>query len=189
VPPNCKFELDNCELDWTFDDNTFDYIHIRCLLGCVSDWAKVYRECLRCLKPGGWLEHTDYSIILQSEDDSVGPDHVYSRWTKTFKEAGDKMGRTFNITDNNAFVAHMEAAGFADVHVHHFKLPIGPWPADPVLKEIGVFAKATNERSLEGFALYVCTSVLGQEYAEVQDLVEEFRQAMNNKAVHGWFPL
>ena len=68
MPPNYRFELDNCELDWTYPDNTFDFIHIRCLIGSIKDWVKVYSESLRCLKPGGWLEHTDFSIIIQSDD-------------------------------------------------------------------------------------------------------------------------
>jgi len=167
----------------------FDYIHFRCLLGCVHDWTKVYRECMRCLKPGGWLEHTDNSIIIQSDDGSVGPDHVYATWNKVFKDAGDKMERTFNITDNNAFVRHMEEAGFTNVQVRHTKLPIGPWAADPVLKEIGMFSKARNDHSLEGYSLYICTNILGWKYDEVQVLVAKMRQAMNNRSIHGWFPL
>ncbi|CAG9948802.1 unnamed protein product, partial [Clonostachys rosea f. rosea IK726] len=38
VPPNCKFELDNTsQEEWMFPDNTFDYIHIRYLLGYFKD--------------------------------------------------------------------------------------------------------------------------------------------------------
>ncbi len=188
VPSNCRFELDNCEEEWTYADNTFDYIHIRCLLGSIKDWAQVYRECLRCLKPGGWLEHTDYSIILQSDDGSVPSDSAFAEWNAIFKTAGEKTGRTFNVVENNKFVGWMEEAGFADVQVHQIKLPIGAWPADPRLKEVGVFSKISNEQGLEGFALYVCTTALGWEYDEVQLLLARMRQAMNNKSYHAYYP-
>ena len=188
VPPNCKFELDNCELEWTYPDNTFDYIHIRCMLGSIKDWVKVYRECMRCLKPGGWLEHLDYSVILQSDDGSVPAGSAYDEWNAVFKEAGEKLGQTFNVTDNNGLVRRMEEAGFADVQTHYFKLPIGGWPADPVLKEVGIFSKISNEQGLEGFALYVCTNILGWGYSEVQMLLLRMRQALNNKSYHGYYP-
>jgi len=52
VPPNCRFEIDDANnIPWTFEDNTFDFIHIRSMYGCISDWDAVYREAFRCLKP------------------------------------------------------------------------------------------------------------------------------------------
>jgi ubiquinone/menaquinone biosynthesis C-methylase UbiE len=44
VPPNLKFELDDAQLEWTYRPNSFDYIHVRCLLGAIQDWAHLYRE-------------------------------------------------------------------------------------------------------------------------------------------------
>lgn len=44
VPPNLKFELDDAQLEWTYQQNSFDYIHLRCLLGAIQDWAHLYRE-------------------------------------------------------------------------------------------------------------------------------------------------
>jgi SAM-dependent methyltransferase len=38
VPPNVKFKIDDCEAEWTYPDNYFDYIHIQGLSGCVKDW-------------------------------------------------------------------------------------------------------------------------------------------------------
>ena len=51
VPTNVSFEIDNAEDDWTWEDNTFDFIHIRALLGSIKDWDKLYRQAYRCLKP------------------------------------------------------------------------------------------------------------------------------------------
>ncbi|CAN9473384.1 unnamed protein product [Alternaria alternata] len=42
--PNVKFELDDVQLEWTYQPNSFDYIHVRCMLGAIQDWAHLYRE-------------------------------------------------------------------------------------------------------------------------------------------------
>ncbi|EEY19336.1 conserved hypothetical protein [Verticillium alfalfae VaMs.102] len=38
LPPNCKFEIDDAQLDWTFPVNHFSYIHARHLYGGIDDW-------------------------------------------------------------------------------------------------------------------------------------------------------
>jgi hypothetical protein len=47
VPPNLKFEVDDCEAEWTYPDNHFDYIHIRTLTGCIKDWNRLYTQAMR----------------------------------------------------------------------------------------------------------------------------------------------
>jgi hypothetical protein len=44
VPPNLKFELDDAQLDWTYPPSCFDYIHIRCLMGSINDWPRLYSQ-------------------------------------------------------------------------------------------------------------------------------------------------
>lgn len=47
VPPNLRFEVDDCTRPWTFAPDSFDYIHIRCLSGSVADWPAFYAECMK----------------------------------------------------------------------------------------------------------------------------------------------
>jgi len=51
VPPNVRFEIDNAEDEWMYGENTFDFIHIRTLLGSIKDWDRLYRQAYRALKP------------------------------------------------------------------------------------------------------------------------------------------
>ncbi len=44
VPRNCKFEVDDITELWTFPPNHFDLVHIRALLGSISDWPALYQE-------------------------------------------------------------------------------------------------------------------------------------------------
>ena len=190
MPPNCKFELDDCSLDWTYPANTFDFIHIRCLLGSIKDWIKVYRECLRCLRPGGWLEHADYSVHITADDGSLPDNCVWYDWRDIFLRAGEKMGQTFEPTDHGNSVRWMTEAGFSGpIHTRSIKLPIGAWPADKKWKEIGIFNLLMAESSLEGYVLYLCTNVLSWKYEEVQVMVAKVRQAMKNRAYHAHYPL
>jgi hypothetical protein len=47
VPPNCKFELDDAQLEWTFPPEHFDFVHLRCLMGSIKDWPYIYSEIYR----------------------------------------------------------------------------------------------------------------------------------------------
>lgn len=47
TPPNLRFEIDDCCSKWTYGENTFDFIHIRCLYGSVADWPAFYQECFK----------------------------------------------------------------------------------------------------------------------------------------------
>lgn len=44
VPPNCRFEIDDAAGDWTFDKDSFDFIHARGLYGCIADWPAFYKN-------------------------------------------------------------------------------------------------------------------------------------------------
>lgn len=46
VPPNTVFELDDFNLEWQ-DQNKYDLIHERELLGSVPDWPMFYERCFR----------------------------------------------------------------------------------------------------------------------------------------------
>ncbi|KAK0713762.1 S-adenosyl-L-methionine-dependent methyltransferase [Lasiosphaeria miniovina] len=189
TPPNCKFELDDASQTWTYPDNNFDFIHLRFMLGSIEDYVKLYREALRCLKPGGWLEHTDFTIKLGSEDGSVPADCVYTLWNELFRKAGEKTGRTFLVTDKNQNAGWMREAGFsAAVYTRNFNLPFGTWPKDPRWKEIGAFNLAGCEQGLEGYILYLGTQVLGWSFEELQVLLVDMRKAMRNTSYHASYP-
>ncbi|KAL5603809.1 hypothetical protein FOVSG1_006559 [Fusarium oxysporum f. sp. vasinfectum] len=186
VPPNCKFELDDASQDWTFPDNTFDYIHIRYMIGCFQDWSKLYRECFRCLKPGGWLEHLECSTHVQSDDGSLPADSVWAEWREIFACAGEKTGQTFEVIDDDNWIKWMNEAGFSNIQRKMIKTPIGGWPADKKWKEVGQFNRVSLETGLEGFGLYMLTNVMDWEYNKVQVWLTRVREALKNKRYHGY---
>jgi hypothetical protein len=40
VPPNVKFEIDDFEQDWPYEEGTFDLVHARTLSRSVADWGR-----------------------------------------------------------------------------------------------------------------------------------------------------
>ena len=51
VPPNCRFEVDDCTDEWVYPENYFDYVHIRTLFGCIEDWDSQYAKAYKYAIP------------------------------------------------------------------------------------------------------------------------------------------
>ena len=47
VPPNLRFELDDAQLEWTYALNSFDFVHMRYLIGAISDWPYLYSQAFK----------------------------------------------------------------------------------------------------------------------------------------------
>jgi len=47
IPPNLQFEVSDCCDKWMYKKESFDFVHIRGLFGCVADWRAFYQEVLR----------------------------------------------------------------------------------------------------------------------------------------------
>ena len=47
VFPNLRFELDDAQLEWTYQDKTFDFVHLRYLGGSIGDWLALYSQIFR----------------------------------------------------------------------------------------------------------------------------------------------
>ncbi|RYP49361.1 hypothetical protein DL768_004921 [Monosporascus sp. mg162] len=150
IPPNCKFEIDDAELPWTWPEGTFDYIHIRHLLGSISDWPRLFKQAFAALKPGGYVESFEADASFESDDGSVTPDSPLKRWANMSREGGKKLGKSFIIYQDNLQVTGVQEAGFTDITVKNFKIPVGPWAADPKLSEIGQYIQCAIEQDLEG---------------------------------------
>ncbi|KXX73128.1 Phosphoethanolamine N-methyltransferase 3 [Madurella mycetomatis] len=185
VPPNCKFELDDAQLPWTYPDNYFDFIHLRLMMGSIQDWPALYKEAYRCLKPGGWIEHMDNDLHVVSDDGSVRPDSAWSQWAPLFVQAGERLGRTFATVGNN--VGWMKEVGFQNIQERRLKLPLGGWPADPRLKEVGYYNLAATESGLEGFALYVLTQVHKWNLEQTQMYLAAVRKELRSRTNHAYY--
>jgi SAM-dependent methyltransferase len=182
VPPNCIFQIDDAQLDWTFKPDYFDFVHIRYLYGGIDDWQKLYRQAFAATKPGGWFENVEIDLETRSENPKVSEDtgHIFKQWCKLFWDAGDKIGRTFKIARDGQMEKLAQEAGFVDVEHTSWKVPIGGWAQDPKLKRIGLYNGMFIDQSLDGFAVFPIGQILGWTQEEVMVLVSKMRQAIKD---------
>ena len=156
VPPNVKFEIDDANLGWTWDDNSFDFIHVRGMIGSIADWQSFYKEAFRCCTPGGWIEASEPAFPFCSDKPGgIREDSAMGQWTKVFFEGGKKFGRTFRVVEDDIQRKCMEEAGFVDIVVKDFKCPIGDWPKDPKQKELGILSRLVLTQDIEGQFFFI----------------------------------
>ncbi|SPO01818.1 related to TAM domain methyltransferase [Cephalotrichum gorgonifer] len=110
VPPNLKFEIEDCTLDWTFGHDSFDYIHARWLVGSIKDWEAVFTQAYRALTPGGWLESHEALSTYESDDGTVTDTSALGQWGKLFTNFGESIDRSFTIAVDGVQRRAMEAA-------------------------------------------------------------------------------
>ncbi|KAJ5264690.1 hypothetical protein N7505_007483 [Penicillium chrysogenum] len=69
------------------------------------------------------------------DDGTLKKEHLLSKWGPMFVRLAERAGRSLRTyeTMRNA----IKKAGFADVYEEKYKIPLGPWPKDPLLKEAG----------------------------------------------------
>ncbi|RYO88793.1 hypothetical protein DL766_002976 [Monosporascus sp. MC13-8B] len=125
LPPNLKFEVDDMTDAWTYAPDSFDYVHIRWLVGAIPDWNELFQQAYKTLKPGGYLESKESSALLRSDDGTVPVGSALDQWGRVFWEAGKKFGRSFRVLEDDVQRKAMEAAGFVDIKEYVKKASAG----------------------------------------------------------------
>ncbi|KAM0277646.1 hypothetical protein ACHAQH_005674 [Verticillium albo-atrum] len=189
VSPNVKFVIDDFLLDWTWPDDHFDFVHLRSLYGVVPDLAPLYAKSFRCTKPGGWIEHLEMDVKIESDHIDFPETHIFNRWADLVYEAGNKIGRSFGLAQGHTMKENLEQAGFIDVAEKKVKVPLHSWPKDPQMSEAGKYFQTAFDESLEGFGTFLFTQVLGLGREEVLVLAAEMRKEARKRSNLHWFLL
>ncbi|KAH7263040.1 S-adenosyl-L-methionine-dependent methyltransferase [Fusarium tricinctum] len=187
IPPNLRFEIEDCTQGWTFAPNSQDYIHFRWLVGSIVDWEQLFKEAYRCLKPGGYIESHEALSRMDCDDGSIAEKSAMHQWGKFFVEGGKKIGRSFTIVEDGVQRSAMEKAGFVNLKEKNFKVPIGGWPKDPKMKEIGRYAQATLEQDIEGYVLFMANTVEGWTKEEVEVYISMLRRELRQGKMHPYY--
>lgn len=205
VPPNCKFEgtelstLDEFMLTLrTVDDalkpwmlqHKQDLIHIRDLQGSFTDhqWTGVYKQAYENLLPGGWIEQIDASVGCYSDDSTLSPTSLLARSGPMYEEAAAKAGKGLDSVFKAR--ARIEAAGFVNIQEKLYKVLLGDWAKNPMLKKARRFCKVQLLSGLVGYSLYLLTkfgSPTPWSAEEVQVLLAKFRAEIEVKGVHAYY--
>jgi len=182
VPPNCKFEIDDCELDWTWPKKYFEFIHSRHLAASIKNWSKFLLSAKKHMTPGGFLEVVELEMDVHSDDNSIPNDSAIRELQKSTRDAYPKIGLT--IVTREQLKSSLETAGFINVQVFEIKQPWAPWPAEPDMKEAGKCSLIQAELAFESYTIQLFTKVLGWKPEEVLELVRRCVAENRNKKIH-----
>jgi len=187
VPPNVSFQVDDAESDWTFAKDSFDLIHVRFLNGRIKDWGKLFKQSFDALKPGGWLDVSEFECRAMSDDGTLLAESNLSKYCDLLNEAAEKSGQGFKIaTSLDNFILD---AGFDKVSHEEMKMPIGTWPADKKQKDIGAFMLLHIEDGIEAWGMAPLTRILGMDVIEVKEIITEAKKESRSKRVHSYWVL
>ena len=180
VPRNVKFEIDDVESPWTHTEK-FDYIHSRFMAGAIANWPGLIRQIYDALQPGGIIECQDGDFMTYSEDGSTRGSWL-EKWNTDFVAAAKQGGRI--VQPGLQLETWIREAGFEDVHHERLRIPVGIWPKDKQLKEVGAFNLVQLREGVEGFSMALFTRVLNWSSDEVQVLLSKVRKDLDNRNIH-----
>ncbi|KAH7216104.1 S-adenosyl-L-methionine-dependent methyltransferase [Fusarium oxysporum] len=184
VPPNCRFEVDDITNEWTYPDDTFDFIHARSMIGCIPDWTELYCKAFKHTKPGGWVESVELWGNSKCDDDTLKPESPLYKWVEVFKKIESLTGKSFFWDDK--MQQSISDAGFTNVSGRRIKVPIGTWPKDKTLKQWGAWNRHFLLQGLEGFSIRGLTEMLGWKYEDAQLFLADMRKELTNPALHAY---
>ncbi|KAK1460814.1 methyltransferase domain-containing protein [Colletotrichum melonis] len=184
VPPNCSFEVDDLEKEWTWS-KPFDFILGRNMNASFSDWDNVIKQAYDHLEPGGYLEIQDSCWPAVSDDGTLRKDSALAKWSGLLVDACNKINRPIDKTLELS--GKMEAAGFEEVVVTPLKFPSSNWPKDKKLKEIGEWNRFMLTNGLEGMTLGLLTRFMEWSKEETLVFCAEVRKDLLDTSIHAYW--
>jgi len=107
-------------MNWTWEPNEFDFIHIRYLFGAIKDWTALFKEAYRCVAPGGWVQSAEADVEFRCDDGSVDLEPNLQLFKKLFVEGGKLINTPFFVYDLQ--VKGFEEAGFEEIRTVDYKV-------------------------------------------------------------------
>ncbi|KAI9740222.1 MAG: hypothetical protein M1834_004800 [Cirrosporium novae-zelandiae] len=176
VPPNCFFEVDDCECDWLYK-RKFDLIHARALSAGWKDWDKLCRQAFAFCKPGGFFELQEICLIRCDCPSGSHPIPPFVEYCNYIGQAATQKGIIWVDPETN--VERMKKIGFVNIHVLSYKAYI----VDPLMKKDLL-------NGLEGFGLSLLTNVLGWSRNQFEVYLTEVRRSIKEgKTKHLYMPI
>ena len=140
----------------------------------------------RNLSPGGWAELQDCDLEFTSDDGTLTEEHYFRKWNTIFIQGLASINRDAN--PGHKLRSYAEAAGFVNIRVELFKVPMGSWPKDPELKKTGMMNLIQMLDGMEGFSLKIF-ELAGWTQMETEVFLAHVRKEMKGNKSHTYLPL
>lgn len=152
----------------------------------IRDWSAYTQQMYAHLVPGGVVQllETRSCPSFSTDDNSIPTNSYIAEYERHFVTAQDRSG----LHDPAPLLeTYLKDAGFVDVKAVMKKLPIGPWPKDPRMKELGGYGLAIIETGLKSYGFAMFTRVLGMKPSEVAELCDNAFDEFCRSDVHAYF--
>lgn len=203
-PSNVHFITDDVNKPiWNWpEDNYFDYIHSRYMIGSIEDWkalaANAYkwialslsladhtnRLTRRSCKPGSYFELQELDPRFRCDDGTLPEGSFLSYWSTLICEAASRYNRP--VPQFNEYRAYLEEAGFVDIEQVILKSPTNSWPEKKDLKKVGHFQLLTHLEGMEGISIGLLTRALHWNAEEVRVLMARLRPELKDTSIHSY---
>ncbi len=188
VPPNLQFEIFDLEEPWEMPER-FDLVHTRLMNGfSVKSWPTFYEQAFLALKAGGWVENQEFDLNFSSDDGTIPANSKMKEWEALWNQAVESVGMTGRC-DPQKMAEQMKDAGFTNITVREYKMPLGPWPKDKRLRESGQYNLVGISEGLTGLSIRVFTQILGWSVEEMEVLLAQVRAEFRKRTIHSYFPI
>jgi len=134
------------------------------------------------------MESQEFDLVTLSDDNTLPQNSAIEQWCSLLASGALSGGIQLRLKPTELETA-MKEAGFVDVTVHEFKLPIGLWPVEPRLREAGKFGLGSVLAGLNGISLAIFTRFLKWDVEEMEVLLERVRNEWKLRAVHSYWPV
>ncbi|KAK3175584.1 hypothetical protein K4F52_010142 [Lecanicillium sp. MT-2017a] len=180
VPTNLCFQVDDVEMEWNYRFG-LDFINARGLSGSIKDVRKFLAQAHESLNVQGWLELSDIVLDTVSDNDMLKPGSKIKEWESHMKDASSRNGRP--IDSPTFYEERMIAAGFCNVTVKTYELPLNEWPTDEAKKELGRYCLEIFANNLFAWSADLFIRILGWTREKLTVYLAEVRDAMKDEEV------
>lgn len=143
------------------------------LSGAIKDWPALLARAYKYLNPGGWIECTEFEVLVHSYNNSLDQAPRIQEWQKGLTDAAALIGRRMDVA------VHMKEwvldANFVDVVEDKIAIPTGTWPRNREMKMLGAYQLMNMLDAASSYGQAHFTRVLGWSPIEYEVLSANVR--------------
>ncbi|KAM0242296.1 hypothetical protein ACHAP5_007236 [Fusarium lateritium] len=184
--PNCSFLTRDITHDWDFaEGDKFDFIHVR-QLGDIQDKKALIQTTFDNLKPGGWVEFTEWIAHLHSPNHSLRGT-AFRRWNDLMEQGMRNLGTTLKYP--NQYKPFLQEVGYERIIETRHGAPTNACYPGKKLQRIGHLMTQNWLLILEPLSMPVYTAGLGWTQEQVKQFLSEVRMELANTQYHSFMTL
>ena len=139
----------------------------------------------RALKPGGWVELQDLRLAVQCDDSTMPDDYGVRDFLVNLRRGFEALEYDLLSLEKNKL--RLSESKFINVVEKVWKVPIGAWPKDRRMKEVGLYNRLVLAEALQGVSLVPYTRGLGWTATEVEAYLPGIRKALTDASIHSYY--